>query len=256
MKEHLIVSVIEDSPADKAGICKGDILISLNGKEIIDIFDYDFIEELRDTLKWKVIERVDRARKDYTIMIDESHKFYLDTTAKEVHYGECVLPAYWYKDDISQKEMDETLLRYKLIWEKLNFGDIHYPLLEDWHPLSSWKEEYSKETLCKMEKALEAGSNADELSLYYLYSRRAYISEINRVYPDKIKQILSISNRVDSEDKRTADLSLLLYDDSKCSVRVGTDKYGKYCSTTALSRPGFPLFTVRDGELIQKTVFD
>ena len=45
MKEHLIVSVIEDSPADKAGICKGDILISLNGKEIIDIFDYDFIAE-------------------------------------------------------------------------------------------------------------------------------------------------------------------------------------------------------------------
>ena len=45
MKEHLIVSVIEGSPADKAGIKKGYRLISLNGAEVEDIFDYEYIAE-------------------------------------------------------------------------------------------------------------------------------------------------------------------------------------------------------------------
>ena len=45
MKKHLIVKVIEDSPAFLAGIKKGETLVSLNGREITDIFDYDFIAE-------------------------------------------------------------------------------------------------------------------------------------------------------------------------------------------------------------------
>ncbi|HBE09454.1 MAG TPA: radical SAM protein [Lachnospiraceae bacterium] len=45
MKEHLIVGITQGSPADIAGIKKGERLISLNGKEILDIFDYDFIAE-------------------------------------------------------------------------------------------------------------------------------------------------------------------------------------------------------------------
>ena len=43
MKEHLIVSVIEKSPADIAGIKKGYKLILLNGSEVEDIFDYEYI---------------------------------------------------------------------------------------------------------------------------------------------------------------------------------------------------------------------
>lgn len=45
MKEHLIVSVIENSPADIAGIKKGYKLILLNGSEVEDIFDYEYIAE-------------------------------------------------------------------------------------------------------------------------------------------------------------------------------------------------------------------
>lgn len=45
MKEHQIVSVQKDSPCDLVGICAGDILISINGKEIQDIFDYHYIAE-------------------------------------------------------------------------------------------------------------------------------------------------------------------------------------------------------------------
>lgn len=45
MKEHLIVSVIEKSPADIAGIKKGYKLILLNGSEVEDIFDYEYIAE-------------------------------------------------------------------------------------------------------------------------------------------------------------------------------------------------------------------
>ena len=45
MKEHLIVSVIEGSPADQVGIKKGYRLISLNGNEVEDIFDYEYIAE-------------------------------------------------------------------------------------------------------------------------------------------------------------------------------------------------------------------
>ncbi len=50
MKEHLIINVIKNSPADKAGIKKGDRLISLNDKSISDIFDYDFIAEDEEVL--------------------------------------------------------------------------------------------------------------------------------------------------------------------------------------------------------------
>lgn len=41
-KSHLISSVYEGSPAALAGICANDILKSINGEEIEDVFDYRF----------------------------------------------------------------------------------------------------------------------------------------------------------------------------------------------------------------------
>lgn len=209
-------------------------------------FGYSFLEQFRDSLKWRVIDCVQKTREDYAFMTDTTHQVYLDSQKKEIHFGEYVLPAYWYKEEMPEKEVVETLLRYKHIWKKLDYGEIHFPLLEDWHSLSAWREQYSELLLCRMEKDLEAGTEEDALRLYYLYSRRAGMREIERVYPDKIKQILSISNQTNSEEGRTADLTILLYDGSKCSVRVGTDNNGRYCSTTALTKPGFPLFTDHD----------
>lgn len=45
MKAHFIVNVMENSPAEFAGIQKGDKLTSINGKEILDIFDYHYLAE-------------------------------------------------------------------------------------------------------------------------------------------------------------------------------------------------------------------
>ena len=45
--EHTIVDVVERSPAWKAGLRKGDRLLTLNGREIIDVLDFRFEEEER-----------------------------------------------------------------------------------------------------------------------------------------------------------------------------------------------------------------
>lgn len=82
------------------------------------------------------------------------------------------------------------------------------------------------------------------------------MGEIDRVYPDKIRQIISISNRTGSGKEITADLHLLLYNGRECRVRVGTDRQGRHCSTTALTAPGFPMFTDQDDELIQHALSD
>ena len=48
--EHTIVDVLSGSPAWKAGIRRGDRLVALNGKEIIDILDFRYEEEERSLI--------------------------------------------------------------------------------------------------------------------------------------------------------------------------------------------------------------
>ncbi|MBR6172904.1 MAG: DUF512 domain-containing protein [Eubacterium sp.] len=45
VSEHRIVGIIKDSPAEKAGVRKGDLLLGINGKTVQDIFDYHFLAE-------------------------------------------------------------------------------------------------------------------------------------------------------------------------------------------------------------------
>ncbi len=40
----VITAVVKNSPAARAGICAGDVLLSINGQEIIDVLDYRFYE--------------------------------------------------------------------------------------------------------------------------------------------------------------------------------------------------------------------
>ena len=52
MHEHKIVSVIEGSPAYEAGIREGDVLVSLNGMPVEDVFDDHYLaEEISVTLE-------------------------------------------------------------------------------------------------------------------------------------------------------------------------------------------------------------
>ena len=45
MKKHIITEIIEGSIADELEIEAGDKLLSINDKEIKDIFDYQFLAE-------------------------------------------------------------------------------------------------------------------------------------------------------------------------------------------------------------------
>lgn len=226
-------------------------------KERMDsYFDYSFFREMEETLKWRVEEGLQSARNDYDFLAESSHPVSVEPAEKTMRFGEYTVPAYWYKDGMPRKEIEDTLLRCKRIWENTGFGEMAYPVLQDWHPLDRWREKYREPFLARMEKDLESGTSKEAMRLYCQYSRRAFIWEIDRVYPDKIKRIISISNRSGSGKERTADLQLLLHNGKECSVRVGTDSQGRHFSTTALTAPGFPLFTDQDDELIHQALFD
>ena len=219
-------------------------------------FDYSFFREMEETLKWKVEDSVQNAWNDYNFITESSHPVSVEPAEKTMCFGKYTVPAYWYKDGMPRKEIEDTLLRCKRIWENTGFGEMAYPVLQDWHPLDRWREKYREPFLARMEKDLESGTSKEAMRLYCQYSRRAFIWEIDRVYPDKIKRIISISNRSGSGKERTADLQLLLHNGQECSVRVGTDSQGRHFSTTALTAPGFPLFTDQDDELIHQALFD
>ena len=57
-KENVIISVEEGSIAEEIGIEPGDILVSINGKEIKDVFDYRYMinDEYLRTALWTVPE--------------------------------------------------------------------------------------------------------------------------------------------------------------------------------------------------------
>ena len=42
-KENIIIKIEKDSIAHELGIEPGDVLISINGEEVNDIFDYRFL---------------------------------------------------------------------------------------------------------------------------------------------------------------------------------------------------------------------
>ena len=112
-------------------------------------FDDYSINELFDSLRQEIQSHYYNAYGDYQFLTDATHPMHLDITEKKIHFGKHVVPAYWYDESISKKELDETLLRYKRIWEKLDYGVMIYPLLQDWYPLSVWRRYYNDSFLTK-----------------------------------------------------------------------------------------------------------
>ena len=236
--------------------CEDPAFMQYLTERIETYFDHSFFWELEETIKWKVEDSIQSARNDYEFISESSHSVTLIPDEKLMRFGDYNVPAYWYKGGMQKKDIDDELLRYKRIWEKNGYGEMAYPLLQDWYPIDIWRKYYSETFLTRMEGDLEAGTSKEAMRLYYLYSRRASMRENERSYPDKIKRIITISNRSESGKEITADLHLLLYDDKECSVRVKTNRHGNLCSTTALTKPGFPLFTDHDEEMIQQALFD
>ena len=77
MRKHLIKDVVQNSIADQLEIKNGDYLLSIDGKEIKDIFDYHLLSESENlTLE---IEASDGEIWEIDIEKDESGKYYFHT---------------------------------------------------------------------------------------------------------------------------------------------------------------------------------
>ena len=74
-KNHIVSSVIPNSPSDLAGIKPGDLLISINDEPVIDIFDYRF-----NSLSAEVDLTLERDGKSYSVHVskEESEDMGLD----------------------------------------------------------------------------------------------------------------------------------------------------------------------------------
>lgn len=70
--EHKIIEVLPDSPCAGLGIAAGDILLSVNGRTIIDILDYRF-EEAEEDLTLS-IRHPDGTTEDYSVSKDEDEE--------------------------------------------------------------------------------------------------------------------------------------------------------------------------------------
>lgn len=69
MHEHRIVNVIQGSPAAEAGLKEGDLLVSLNGMPVEDVFDYHYLaEEISVTI---TVRTAEGQEKTVTIEKDE-----------------------------------------------------------------------------------------------------------------------------------------------------------------------------------------
>ena len=110
-------------------------------ERIDSYFDYFFFRRMEETIKWKVDDCLQSARDDYVFMSDPSHPVSLVPEEKIMRFGKYMVPAYWYNDGMPKRDIDATFLRYKRIWEKTGYGEMVYPLLQDWYPLELWREE-------------------------------------------------------------------------------------------------------------------
>ena len=67
--EHVVTGVEEGSIADELGIAIGDVLLTINGQEIKDIFDYQYLVE--DEIIDMVIRHIDGTTEKYEFEKDE-----------------------------------------------------------------------------------------------------------------------------------------------------------------------------------------
>lgn len=221
-----------------------------------DYFSESFFDDFEGKVKWDIHDLVYAAKRNMDF--EEEHvndTVTLDKRKKMMYFNDNGVPAYWYKPGMSKKEINENLQEYKGIWANADFADFKYPLLETWHPLSEWKKGFTEDMFAKMERDLECEDTDDARNLAAMRWSGNNVWRVQQDYPTKIKKILKIENRRETNEEKFADITLLLYDDSTCKVEVHTSNTGRFQGMKSLGDRGFPPMTQRDDELIEKEVF-
>lgn len=231
-----------------------------------DYFDEEFLDDLKDKIEWLVVEEIDRA--ESAANYEWSHindNVTLDRTRGEMHfkkgkigYKECVVPAYWYRGNMSEEEINRKLSFYKKVWADVDYADdVKYPILMSWHNMREWESTFGKDyPFHKMERDLECCDTEEAKELYEAYTSGYAVFRIEDIYPYKLKKVVNVKNMwTDDGGDTHADMTLKLRDGTQCTVSVTLSKYGRITGMRALGPKGFPLMTERDNRLIIKEGF-
>lgn len=180
-KKHLIISVAKDSIAEEMGIEPGDTLLSVNGQEIEDVFDYRFL--IRDEEITVVIKKGDKYKNEeweLEIEKDEDEDLGIDFESGLMdEYRSCRNKCIFCFIDQMPKGMRETLY-FKDDDSRLSFLQGNYITLTNMSdhnieriikyrlsPINISVHTTNIELRCKMLNNRFAGSSLEKLERLY-----------------------------------------------------------------------------------------
>lgn len=226
------------------------------GEHFDNYFDDTFFSDLQNTVTWKIEAVQFDAESD--MAFEEKHakdKVELVKEAKVMWFNDNSVPAYWYRDDMTDDEINTILKYYKDRWIKSEIENLKYPELEFWHDIKDWEAEFSEEQLQKMERDLECMDNEDAQELNFARIKNVPVDFVSYHYPIKIMKIVDATDKVkDKNGVMFATVTLLLKDGRTCRVRVHSSKNGSVSGMEAIDG-GFPIMTNKDNQKIENEVF-
>ena len=186
----------------------------------------------------------------------ENESLVLDQQNKQMLYNGTAVPAYWYNEDMTQKEIDDHLKEYRSLWADAQFEEITYPVLQGMHVLRKLQKDgrITEKLLQKMESDLERMETEEARALYDMLQNNVTIYTLLDNYPDKLTDVSDITFIGKGVDKFCPDGSmyettLVLKDGEKVPVKLIVDRRS-ICSMTSLGERGFPMLTKNDEKLI------
>ena len=186
----------------------------------------------------------------------ENESLVLDQQNKQMLYNGTAVPAYWYNEDMTQKEIDDHLKEYRSLWADAQFEEITYPVLQGMHVLRKLQKDgrITEKLLQKMESDLERMETEEARALYDMLQNNVTIYTLLDNYPDKLTDVSDITFIGKGVDKFRPDGSmyettLVLKDGEKVPVKLIVDRRS-ICSMTSLGERGFPMLTKNDEKLI------
>lgn len=225
-------------------------------------FTDETIRNIMYALSSEMRSDIDKAVSDYTF--DKEHEnnvVRLDRDNKLMFFDDDPMPAYWYKEGMNDKEVEQNLKEYREVWADLNFKEgVKRPLFELWNKGNGWLRETSffpntAPFLDKMERDLECADTEEAKALHDAFVLRLVPYAVRDIYPFKIDEILAVENRKVIDGEQAADITMRLTDGSICSI-TATGENGRCLGMSALGERGFPWMTDRDRALIEKALFE